>query len=233
MNKQLLEVYYKSWEKLTLKLNEIINNDFHETKPTNPLLISVNEVTYQTADIKVMIFGQETNDWDHNFHGNIESTIETYDDFYNSGYAQKSYGGHFWNGYNRFLLLLGEKYPGKTINCIWNNTIKIGASGRNKNNPPSYIYDIEHEHFDVISSEIKILKPDVIIFLSGPNYDNEIIKALKKIDFKQFDQKFNQRQIAKINYKDFCNVYRTYHPNYLWRNNINNYFTSIIDDITL
>ena len=36
------------------------------------------------------------------------------------------------------------------------------------------IYKIEKEHFSIAKEEVEILKPDVILFLTGPNYDQYI-----------------------------------------------------------
>ncbi|MCA5006810.1 uracil-DNA glycosylase family protein [Sphingobacterium bovistauri] len=232
MNTQLQNIYNEKWNTFSIKLNEILQDDLKENKPTNPLLLFINEEKYQNADIKIMIFGQETNDWAGNFQNDINISINTYDEFYNSN-ACYSYGKQFWNGFNRFLTLLNKKFPNKKIEAIWNNVIKVGNSGRDKNYPPEYIYNIEKEYFNIINDEINILNPDIILFMSGPNYDNEIRNSLKNIQFEHFSQNFSERQIAKLNYHNFKNIYRTYHPNYLWRNNINSYFSEIINDIKL
>ena len=232
MNKTLEKLYKENWNKFSKKLIEILEDETKEQKPTNPLLIYVNEEKYENADIKIMIFGQETNDWEGDFQNNFNLSLETYDDFYNSNDCF-GYGGQFWNGYNRFLTLLSEKYPNKSIASIWNNVIKVGNSGRNKNYPPEYIYNIEKDNFNVIKDEIKILNPDIIIFLSGPNYDTELKNSLKNISFQQLSEKYNERKLAKLNYDNRPNLYRTYHPNYLWRNDINSYFKEIIDDIQI
>ena len=232
MNKTLEKLYKENWNKFSKKLIEILEDETKEQKPTNPLLIYVNEEKYENADIKIMIFGQETNDWEGDFQNNFNLSLETYDDFYNSNDCF-GYGGQFWNGYNRFLTLLSEKYPNKSIASIWNNVIKVGNSGRNKNYPPEYIYNIEKENFNGVKDEIKILNPDIIIFLSGPNYDTELKNSLKNISFQQLSEKYNERKLAKLNYDNRPNLYRTYHPNYLWRNDINSYFKEIIDDIQI
>lgn len=232
MNSKLQKIYKDKWNILSSKLNEILQDDLKENKPTNPLLLFINDEKYQNADIKIMIFGQETNDWEGDFQNDINISLDTYNNFYNSNDCFR-YSGQFWNGFNRFLMLLNEKYPNKKIEAIWNNVIKIGNSGRDKNYPPEYIYNIEKEYFSVISDEINILNPDIILFLSGPNYDNEIRNSLNNISFKQLSKDFTEKQLAKLEYQNYKNVYRTYHPNYLWRNNINSYFLEIIDDLKI
>lgn len=232
INLNLQSVYKEKWDLFSDKLNQILKDETKEKKPTNPLLLYIDEEKYKNADIKIMIFGQETNDWEGDFQNNIETSIETYDDFFNSNDCY-AYGGQFWNGFNRFLTLLKNKYDKKSISSVWNNVIKIGNSGKNKNYPPDYIYNVEKEYFNVIKEEIDILKPDIILFVSGPNYDIEIKNSLVDVDFKPLSANFSERQLAKLSYKNQPNIYRTYHPNYLWRNNIDSFFEEIINDINL
>jgi len=231
-NLTLKKIYQEKWSTFSEKLNEILIDKTKENKPTNPLLLHIDEEKYRNADIKIMIFGQETNDWEGDFSNNLDTSLETYDGFYNSNYCY-TYGGQFWNGFNRFLTLLDKKFENKSISCIWNNVIKVGNSGRNKNYPPDYIYNIEKEYFNVIKNEIDILKPDIILFISGPNYDAEIKNSLVEVNFESLSKNFSERQIAKLSYRDYKNIYRTYHPNYLWRNNIDSFFEEIINDIKL
>jgi len=232
MNSQLQKIYLEKWNVISEKLKIILEDESKEYKPTNPLLLFIDEEKLKNADIKVMIFGQETNDWDGDFKNDMSISLDNYDEFLNLN-NPFSYGGQFWNGFNRFLTLLSEKYPSKKIEAIWNNVIKIGNSGRDKNYPPEYIYNIEKEYFNVIKDEINILKPDIILFMSGPNYDIELENSLGNVNFKRLVENFTERQIAKLEYENLENIYRTYHPNYLWRNNIDSYFSEIISDLNI
>ena len=67
----LQEIYNSKWNELSDGLNEILKDNSKENKPTNPLLLYINEDDYKNADIKIMIFGQETNDWEGNFQNDI------------------------------------------------------------------------------------------------------------------------------------------------------------------
>jgi len=233
MKNQLINLYKENWENLKTAFVKILEEEQFEQKPTNPLLIYLNEKEYLNADIKVMIFGQETNDWGKNFNGQLVETLEIYDEFYNTGYAINNYGGHFWNGYNRFINLLKKNYKDKKICTVWNNIVKIGASGRDQNHPKDYIYDVEIKNFLIIEKEINVLKPDIILFLTGPNYDSNIKNHFHDVQFMECDSKFSTRQISELKIQNSKNVFRTYHPNYLWRNNIDLYFNTIIENIKI
>lgn len=231
LNEKLKEIYLSNWKELSIEMNKINEDSTKTIKPANPLLLKVNK-EYENADIRIMIFGQETNGWEGNFKGELEVSLNVYDKFFNSEECF-SYGGQFWNGVSRFLKILKEKFPNKKVSFLWNNVVKIGGSGSDINCPPDYIYDLEKELFKVIDKEIDILNPNVIIFFSGPNYDEKINNSLKEIDFKSTSAEYDVRKIARIEYKNYKNIFRTYHPNYLWRNDIDSYLNTIIENINL
>lgn len=63
----------------------------------------------------------------------------------------------------------GKSYPGKTISMIWNNISKMSAITKSGGGPvDASVHEIEHEYFHVIPKEIEILKPNILIFFTGP-----------------------------------------------------------------
>lgn len=227
LNLGLRQLYTSTWSDLQKQYDEVNANDAYTDKPTTPLLLQVgNEESYKKADIRIMFFGQETNGW-YEEDDEMEGILQAYNNFFNSHYCFK-YGGQFWNGVSRFLHLFKKEVPDQEISFLWNNVVKIGRS-EGRGLPPPYVYDMEHKYFPVISKELKILKPDLVLFLSGPNYDHIIEQSLGKTE-KKTVQSFSQRQLVKIKTADLPLSYRTYHPNYLWRNGIDDYFNAIIND---
>jgi len=234
MNESLIKLYLSKWDDLSSKLNVATIENSNSLKPSNPLLISLNNNEYENSEIKLMIFGQETNSWYGDFNNDIEKTLKLYDNFFNNGYALEEYGSPFWQGINRLIELLKVKYPEKKLGFVWNNLIKIGCAERNKNRPPAYLQKIEQESFKIINEEINILKPNIILFLSGPNYDSSIVFNFESIKFHNISQNNTIRQIAKLNFGSSKNTYRTYHPSYLRRSkNTDNYLKAIIADIEI
>jgi len=228
MNNTLNKLYNSKWEKYHIELQNIWKDESLIKKPTNPLLLKIDdEVDFINSDLKVMIFGQETNGWYEN-SDDINSISNEYSNFYGTGYCYK-YGGQFWNGVNRFQTLLQAKFPSKKIRFVWNNIVKTGKSdGRGM--PPNYIYEVERNYFSIIKDELKIIKPNIVVFLTGPNYDWVIKDNFGLLNYEPLFP-YSERQLSKVSLEsvDFC--FRTYHPNYLWRNNINSYFDRIIDEI--
>lgn len=231
MNKALLNLYSSKWDNLTAGLRPIIEDESLEIKPANPLLLYVgDEEDYASADIKLMIYGQETNSWYEKGSGTIDDIQTLYDGFFNEGDCW-NYGGHFWNGISRFLSSLQSKFPEKKIRLIWNNIVKIGKHG-DKGFPPDYIYEVERAHFHVIPQELEILKPHIVLFFTGPHYDSVIKDNFGELRYEALPNS-TERQLSRIFLKNVPFAYRTYHPNYLWRNDINDYFDTIIEDINL
>jgi hypothetical protein len=91
---------------------------------------------------------------------------------------------------------------------------------------------VERECFPVIPEEIRIIKPNVIVFLTGPNYDNVIGDNFGKVSYSDVPS-FTQQRLAKVSIPDVDFAFRTYHPGYLWRHNIEEYFHAIISGINL
>lgn len=231
MNKQLQQLYSSKWDSLSSALKQINEDDNLDVKPTNPLLLFVdNEEEFKGADIRVMIYGQETNGWLEGFNSDMKPILDCYNNFYNGGQCW-SYGGHFWNGVSKFWTMLEAKYPNKKIRYIWNNIVKIGKSDE-KGFPPDYIYEIERKHFSIIKEELQILKPNVVLFLTGPNYDSVIADNFGQLKHSALSP-FSERWLSKIELIDAEFAFRTYHPNFLWRNDIDSFFQTIISEIKL
>ena len=146
-----------------------------------------------------------------------------YEEFFLSGNCY-SYGGQFWNGISRCVQLVEQEINEK-FGVVWNNIIKVGKCG--KGAPTESIQDIQFEHFNVFKKEIEILKPDLLIFFSGPNYDYQTKKAFGKIEKKLVDG-FTERQLCELEILNTALAFRTYHPNYLWRNDINKFLIPIV-----
>ena len=141
MNKELFELYSSRWDKLMDEYLKIDGDIYLLIKPTNPLLIKVrNEEDYASADIRLMVFGQETNNW-YKQSNSIADVWEKYNELFNAGRCYKK-GGQFWNGVKRFEERISKKFPDKKIRFIWNNIVKIGKSNK-KGMQPDYIYKLE------------------------------------------------------------------------------------------
>lgn len=69
----------------------------------------------------------------------------------------------------------------------------------------------------LLRQEIELLAPDVVLFLSGPNYDSALRSEYTDIEFTAVARR-TERQFARVHASGLpVRSYRLYHPNYLNR----------------
>lgn len=214
MNELLKNLYSSKWGKINEMLQSFNEDDPEdlENLATHPLLIKTDD-EYAKADLKVMFFGQETNEWNGVFeeYADLESVLAVYEDFYlKRGYEQ--YGKPFWN----FIRNLKSTQSTKKIGYIWNNVLKIGKS--ESGTPQQGLINYTIDYFNVIPQEIEILKPNVLLFLSGHTYDDHIRKTIGNFSIVPIDGfSTNELCILKFDNITVDLAIRTYHPGYLQR----------------
>lgn len=228
-NNQLLELYESKYPELTKLLSAANENIEHrEEKATNPLLLQIDE-KYANADFKVMIFGKETNNWEKEFSGKkIDPTHEdgTLYEVYNDFFLNRDYikhGGQFLNFIEQLKQNLDDK-----VGMVWNNVLKIGKYGTGE--PCTSLIEIQYDHFNVINDEIKILQPDLLIFLSCHGYDKYIERSLGALN-KSPIEGFEKHQLCKFKLANNIPAIRTYHPGYLYRIGYDRYYEVIMAEI--
>jgi hypothetical protein len=234
INKELFSLYSGvDIYKLVDDYNNKLSND--EEKTACPLFLQANE-RYMNADIKLLIFGQETNRW-NGIYGrgiSVECITSVYDGFFNSGNCY-IHGGQFWNGIKHVMELLREKNKGKKIDFLWNNIVKMGYNGKGKKFPYKFYENIIKPHLNnLIIKEIEILKPDFILFLTGPDYDHVLNDIFGNPQRKSVDG-FTEEQLCEIVIPNVKKSIRTYHPHSLCRKgkkDMDNYYEKIINEIT-
>lgn len=221
-NSKLITLYadkYKDLAPVLIKTNNCILDE--KNKATNPLLLRVDQ-SWENSRLKVMIFGQETNKWgwrqevdgstnlfEYNLNS-IEHLLQLYYDFF---FIRNGIYSPFWQFFNSIKKYLQDRCD---ASVVWNNINKIGILEAGCS---SQIYDITKSFFNIVKDEIDILKPDIIIFLTGPRYDDKIKDSLGPFNKKNIED-FNPNQMCSIEFESnygFSKVLRTYHPAYLRR----------------
>jgi hypothetical protein len=170
------------------------------------------------SNVKILFIGQENYGWYYNdgiynegICDNVEYGMCKYKDFaLGAEYLKTPY----WRYVHEINAHLN---PGKNKNFLTTNVSKFCAGG----GPLDWETHKECvKHFDCLREEIKILNPDVIIFFSGPQYDDKIREQFNKDELK-FETVFEDigvQELARIK-GDYLpkHTYRIYHPNYLQR----------------
>lgn len=227
---QLELLYDEKW----FKLNEALKA--HEIAIRTPLLLSLNkydegnsEKWYTDADLKVMIFGQEVNRWKlpADKRPIPADIMELYQEFYNENYKEVDGNIYFpvrasffnigFNGFTSSISeFLREEFPTKRVAFLWNNISKLAAVGSNGTGVSvnSFTHQLEQEFFRVIPDEIEILKPDVLIFLTGVDekYNTYIAENFVIRDNPIQLSGLPIKDVAKLNIESVKLAYRTHHP---------------------
>ena len=225
-NEALLHLYESKWNDLCKALdgNGLYGYEY------SPLLLGVKDVEdFDSADIKVMLFGQEMSwgDWYQYDRQNqplneCMMSIRTFDNKIgaidlNGKRGTKSMG----RGMNRFIDTLNAHYPDKKIRYVWNDVTKLGRNVKGSQQQ-KLLGQIEREHFDVIRDEINIICPQVVVFLTGPDkyWESKLQQSLgiTPSNYQPIPGwEGNTRQLARLEldkdkYPSVKYAFRTYHP---------------------
>lgn len=263
LNDQLVNLYgsklvglYKDFEPLFERETVI--------KPALPLLLWIPDCeAYAKADIKVMIFGRETNNWNdqahrkdypnfaynfgletsediqyeisgrHDVFPEIYGICDIYNEYQNKDEAPQT---PFTKRKDVFVDMLKKALPDKKIECVWNNVYKvgIGVAGRGSccGQPTAEIQNIVRSRFNVVPDEIEILKPDILIFLTGISADSAIMRTFN-INSDSFGSVTNNSDVFlhRITIPGVKYAARTIHPSRKSYEAINTHFSALIDDI--
>ena len=114
-----------------------------------------------------------------------------------------------------------EKYSKKSY-LAWVNLREFSFETSSRKPLNEKAQNIIDNEFDILEEEIKIVNPDIVLFLTGPNYDNYIVNQLKGVEFKTVEN-YHIRQFARVEHKSLPkNSFRIYHPVYLRRSGLEN-----------
>ncbi|MHB8057270.1 MAG: hypothetical protein ACYDHC_05175 [Desulfuromonadaceae bacterium] len=199
-NQRLLELY-KSHESVIYEISSRCSEDME-----GPFLIAPDEA-YWSARTKVVFVGQETNGWSS--QDDISSQMATYTRF---DLGKSYYSSPFWNVIRKFESAL----TGSNFSSAWLNFNRYDQEGGR----PSWDNQCILSELDFLFlEELKLLTPDIVIFFTGPNYD-ERIAALMEATYLPV-KNFPIRQLGEIKASEFKTImFRTYHPNYLRRSGL-------------
>jgi hypothetical protein len=217
INSELKKIYEKHWDSLLNELYAFTENDEY----TSPLLLKFTDAYLRQDHKKIMFFGQETRGWQDKVENQlktIDEIMDGYERYFISNNMKYKKAGKM-NARSSFRsgilnLKRGLKQRNLEVDLIWNNINKIGRH-REKVGVNATVREIEFNKFNVIEKEIELLKPDFLIFFTGPDRDKEILKKFPNLVIEKHP-KFSTKQIILLKNNEGIVVgLRTYHPNYL------------------
>ena len=258
LTKQLANLYEPKWKELKQQL------DAQDIKVQAPFMLGValehdhqggyiDESWWTDADLKVMVFGKEPNIWpipqlEDGSQVQSDDFIELYQRFYSDNYKgqyfltdsdNKLAQNNFFNiGFNGIMSgiheFINNSYPNKRVAYLWNNVSKLSAIGK-KHSVSKTIHKLEEKYFHVIPKEIEILKPDILIFLTGPGLDvyyDYIRENFTVMGTPKPLAQHNVNAVSKLNISEVKLAYKTYHPAArITKEEKWDYYHAILDDI--
>ncbi|MCL2308279.1 MAG: hypothetical protein FWC38_08700 [Proteobacteria bacterium] len=232
-----LQLIYEDWKR-SLRFDKGMAEQL-----SPPLLLSVPEA-YTNAECRILFFGQETFGWewgsDHctkypdypnypyndirsmqDFLANsdaVEALCWCYDQFNFSDKQKDNFNSPLWRAFRKV-----QDWPG--VGLIWSNLFRCDykgdiKKGRSVLRAPEALRDsLLKAQREFVEQELKVLRPDICLFFTGPRYDLFLYSAFPGCALHEAVSSISDRQLARIQHSDLLptNSFRTYHPGYLNR----------------
>lgn len=167
-----------------------------------PFLISPSEA-YCNAQRRLLIIGQQTNGWCQS--DDVDEQLRCYASF---DLGRRYYRSPFWRVFHKLeRAILGAEYI-----AAWGNLNRFDFDGRRP--PPEIEKRIATLDF-LLVRELEILRPNICIWLVGPDFDQRLQAIFQGINIEPVDG-WTTRQCCKMKHPLLPErTFRTYHPNAL------------------
>jgi hypothetical protein len=185
-----------------------------------PFLVATN-TEYENSRPRIVIVGQENNGWMDDIADylgwvgskSIEDALAVYRGFDIATYRYGTFSRYFSLFRDR---LLGETPEGGRRSILWTNLFKLNHKGKQSIYSPLLEPMLKLQE-EVFAQEMNALKPDAVVFLTGPRYDHIIERFYPKVLFRAVDG-HPVNEVAEVVAEGLPKLsFRTYHPGYLNR----------------
>lgn len=181
INQELKSVYEPYLE----ELKDI--SKVHANRFSYPLLMKAFS-EYEKAKRKVLYVGKETYGWIDTMNNSDNLTADYLMNSYQEFEFAKDYHGRnspFW----RFVRTCHNKINGDNLpnGLLWTNFSKCDSNGTT----PDYdLQKINDKGFDLILDEIKITRPDIVIFITGWDYEYQFQRVFNGLEYKTIEENY-------------------------------------------
>lgn len=154
--------------------------------------------------MKLLIVGQETRRWRYSPSeiGDLGSPIENFWEFlqakhgvramwnlyrwYALGRVHPKLNSPFWRGFRA----IDSQISGAADEALWTNIFKVNVDGSvMKNCRAAEVLCLQRAQAGLLGDEIKILKPDIVVFFTGPSYDAAIRREFPDLEISPLSQR--------------------------------------------
>ncbi|ADN78370.1 hypothetical protein [Geobacter sulfurreducens] len=207
----------------------------------SPPLLLYPTTRWKEAAVRVLLVGQETLGWDFSdgsyfkwpyseissfkdfltVENSVDAMMHGYKVFEFSRYQPDNYRSPFWRAYRQIRRNFDPEVDGLETAVLWTNLFRMSIDGGSvvNNGTEEEIKSLQLATAGLLKSEIEILKPNVVLFFTGPNYNDTLYKEFEGIKLLNF-MGHDPSRTAWLEHRHLPNVsLRTYHPEYLNRGN--------------
>lgn len=210
VNEQLLHQYQQ-----ILNRDELLGMAANETKGSlSGVFVPKVSQAYLDSDKKIFLVGKEAKEWCGSLVGVAQrATLSDYLDNNMARHSKQAIKRPKRITFLRFYQALHQKLGPSVVQfpdaVLWANLFCISLNERSPLAADNS-KRIAELSLALLEAQIEVLKPDVIMFATGPNYDKHI-KMLCQ-DFKQ-SEILKERELWRFESRNFV-AYRTTHPAY-------------------
>ena len=221
INQKLLKLFESKWE----AVNKVYDALQEEEEWAVLHLVCVPP-SYEKMKYKILIVGQENNGYGYETEPK-KSMLFTLDFQSNRYYDNAPFFSFPYSFCASINDCDNEKYSKKSY-LAWVNLKEFSFETSSKKPLNEKAQNIIDNEYNILEEEIKIINPDIVLFLTGPYYDYYIEKQLKGVEFKTVEN-YGIRQFARVEHEALPkNSFRIYHPVYLRRRSLeNNYLEKL------
>lgn len=204
MQKELAKYYKEIWRSLTTIAGGYSGVSL-------PLFVSIPS-GYERSALKLMVVGQQTHSW-YGFIGDSLGShpvrrIQTY---YRRFNLAEGYNSPFWHAIHNLQASLEPRVAPRSF--VWSN---LYICDQKKVLPDSLLSE-QLLKLRTLPHEIAILRPDAVVFFTGPNYDHIIKTLFLDVRLSRCGGR-DGRLLSRVEHSELPRFsFRTYHPAYLQR----------------
>lgn len=208
INQKLLKLFESKWE----AVNKVYDT-LQEEEEWAVLHLACVPYNYEKMKYKILIVGQENNGYGYETEPK-KSMLFTLDFQSNRYYDNAPFFSFPYSFCASINDCDNEKYSKKSY-LAWVNLKEFSFETSSKKPLNEKAQNIIDNEYNILEEEIKIINPDIVLFLTGPYYDYYIEKQLKGVEFKTVEN-YQIGQFARVEHKSLPkNSFRIYHPFYL------------------
>lgn len=208
-NQRLLKLFESKWDVVRKVCNAIKDEELWMV-----LHLACVPYNYNKMKYKILIVGQENDGWGFQNEA-ILSMYDTLDFLDSKDYNDMRPFFSFPYNFCKSINNLEDIKDSKKTYFTWVNLREFSFNEEPKTSLGKEAQSIIDNEFNILEEEIKIINPDIVLFLTGPNYDYYIKVQLNGVEFKTVEN-YHIRQFARVEHKSLPkNSFRIYHPLYL------------------